>query len=351
MNTIKFYNIKEKWGEFSNFYPSPIIINGITGATFEHYYQAAKFIGVSLEYSKLILKQNTPNKAKILASQKISGGYKWRTDLNVFIKLYLDQGIRIRNDWENVKDNIMRKIVYIKFSNQKLKNVLLSTGGYAISEHTTRDFYWGDGGNGNGKNMLGKILVETRSLLSGNYPKAPTNTSNWIIPDILLASDYPSKHDEDFKIYCNTGIDTFINLMTREDINNSTDNYECKPYDYDNQRKMISNKNGITLCWCPIPDCKVTDDTKVLKLVKMIISWLGLGKKILIHCLGGKGRTGTILGIVLAYMYNISYDKVLITLAESFKTRITKGKCPRMPQTRIQRAQIKRIISLYSSEI
>jgi N-glycosidase YbiA len=41
-------------------------------------------------------------------------------------------------------------------------------------EKTTGDYYWGCGTNGTGKNMLGKILMETRDILrarSSDQPK------------------------------------------------------------------------------------------------------------------------------------------------------------------------------------
>jgi len=31
-----------------------------------------------------------------------------------------------------------------------------------LIEHTKKDSYWGDGGNGSGKNKLGKILMKVR---------------------------------------------------------------------------------------------------------------------------------------------------------------------------------------------
>lgn len=37
---------------------------------------------------------------------------------------------------------------------------MLGTGGNKIVEHTENDSYGGDGGDGSGKNMLGRILME-----------------------------------------------------------------------------------------------------------------------------------------------------------------------------------------------
>jgi len=189
METISFYDPKHAFGEFSNYYASPILIDGIHYPTVEHYFQAQKFAGSlrDLEYSELIAKQSTPNKAKILANQQRGGGYKWRTDLNAIIDAYAD--VSIRPDWENVKDNVVRKGVFQKFyQNPQLKQILLSTGNAELAEHTNRDTYWGDGGNGTGRNMLGKILMETRALLQGT-PIPVSERNSWVIPGVLLVGE------------------------------------------------------------------------------------------------------------------------------------------------------------------
>jgi N-glycosidase YbiA len=57
----------------------------------------------------------------------------------------------------------MREGLRQKFKqNQKLLDKLLSTGDRFIVEHTVYDSYWGDGGDGSGKNRLGIILMELR---------------------------------------------------------------------------------------------------------------------------------------------------------------------------------------------
>lgn len=46
-----------------------------------------------------------------------------------------------------------------------LTQLLLDTKDAKIIEHTENDDYWGDGGDGKGKNMLGKILMKVREEL------------------------------------------------------------------------------------------------------------------------------------------------------------------------------------------
>jgi ribA/ribD-fused uncharacterized protein len=74
----------------------------------------------------------------------------------------------IREDWAEVKDDIMRKGVLCKFSsNPDIRRVLLSTGDAVLIENAPRDYYWGCGRDGTGLNMLGRKLMEVREQLGG----------------------------------------------------------------------------------------------------------------------------------------------------------------------------------------
>ena len=57
----------------------------------------------------------------------------------------------------------MKDGLKLKFEqNPKLLEVLLATGNRKIVEHTKTNNYWGDGGDGSGKNRLGVLLMEVR---------------------------------------------------------------------------------------------------------------------------------------------------------------------------------------------
>ena len=68
-----------------------------------------------------------------------------------------------RSDWESVKDDVMLKALHMKFGqHEKLRRKLLETEEKKLIEHTSNDSYWGDGGDGSGRNMLGKLLMQVR---------------------------------------------------------------------------------------------------------------------------------------------------------------------------------------------
>ncbi len=72
----------------------------------------------------------------------------------------------MRRDWESVKVAIMRDTLMAKFTqHDELRVLLLSTGDAKIVEHTENDAFWGDGGDGSGKNTLGQLLMQVREAL------------------------------------------------------------------------------------------------------------------------------------------------------------------------------------------
>ena len=145
MSTIHFYHEADPYGAFSNFAPFPVELDGKTWPTSEHYFQAAKFPGT--EHQAEILKARTAG---------------------IAARMGRDRGRPLRADWEEVKDGIMLTVVRAKFTqHEALRQLLLGTGDAVLVEHTYKDAYWGDGGDGSGKNMLGKVLMQVRDELRG----------------------------------------------------------------------------------------------------------------------------------------------------------------------------------------
>ena len=140
---INFYETTGAYGCFSNFSRHPIQIGGRTWPTSEHYFQAQKFSGTGHE-------EEVRNAPTAMTAARI-GRSRERP---------------LREDWDSVKDEIMLQAVRTKFTqHEDLKAVLLGTGDATLVEHTANDSYWGDGGDGSGRNRLGRILMQVREEL------------------------------------------------------------------------------------------------------------------------------------------------------------------------------------------
>lgn len=137
---IRFYSVSDAWGEFSNFAPYPIRLDGRVWPTSEHYFQAQKF-DASSDREAIRAVKSPMIAARMGRSRKRP----------------------LRRGWESVKIDVMRRAVRAKFEQHPaLRDLLLSTGDAALVERTTNDAFWGDGGDGSGENRLGRILMEVR---------------------------------------------------------------------------------------------------------------------------------------------------------------------------------------------
>jgi ribA/ribD-fused uncharacterized protein len=148
---ILFYRVSEPYGEFSNFSPHPFKLKGKVWPTSEHYFQAQKFAGT--EHEEAIRLAKSPMVAARMGRSRARP---------------------LRADWETAKDDIMREALLAKFTQHPaLSSLLLRTGDAELVEHTTNDRYWGDGGDGRGKNRLGQLLMELRLQLRTRLVGSP----------------------------------------------------------------------------------------------------------------------------------------------------------------------------------
>ncbi len=139
--TIYFYISREQYGAFSNFSRHGFELNGKYWPTVEHYFQAQKFAGMELE--DRIRQAATPKDAK---------------------KLGWTRSTPLRADWDEVKDEVMRQAIRRKFqTHAELRELLISTEDEELVENSPKDYYWGCGADGSGKNMTGIILMEVRA--------------------------------------------------------------------------------------------------------------------------------------------------------------------------------------------
>ena len=141
---IYFYGSKEQpYGCFSNFSAHGFELDGLWWPTSEHYFQAQKFAGTP--HVEEVRRAQSPKQAAM------RGRSRQRP---------------LRADWEEVKDEVMRRGVLRKFeTHADLRATLLGTGDEEIVENAPGDYYWGCGADGSGKNRLGQILMETRAVL------------------------------------------------------------------------------------------------------------------------------------------------------------------------------------------
>lgn len=146
MSVLMVEYFKEEYGFLSNFYelPEPIEYEGIKYHTVEAAFQAAKTLD---EEQRYLMSQLPPGKAK-RAGRKL----------------------KLRDDWDQVKKDVMYELLKLKFTIPSLKAQLLAIDHLTLMEgNTWGDKYWGCvrdlNGNWTGQNWLGRLLMKVRQEL------------------------------------------------------------------------------------------------------------------------------------------------------------------------------------------
>jgi ribA/ribD-fused uncharacterized protein len=131
------------YAAFSNFFPRPIVLDGVRYPSSEHAYQAMKTDNINERMA--IIEASTPGKAKRLGHT-----------------------VSVIPDWDEVKLPWMRKVVLAKFTQHPdLMDLLHDTAPAELIEgNSWHDNVWGicvcHKCYLQGQNWLGKILMEIR---------------------------------------------------------------------------------------------------------------------------------------------------------------------------------------------
>eukprot|EP01090_Pellita_catalonica_P009588 TRINITY_DN206_c0_g1_i2.p1 TRINITY_DN206_c0_g1~~TRINITY_DN206_c0_g1_i2.p1 ORF type:complete len:223 (-),score=24.25 TRINITY_DN206_c0_g1_i2:221-889(-) len=184
-DVIHFYSKSDPYYEFTNFFDCPLTIAGKVYPTSEHYYQAMKFDHISvpeflaaisiteaITFVSKYARHADPNwtvhdsLTDFFGNCKLSNMVRMLPTPREAFNFARTYPKFVFHDWSNVKVNVMFIALREKFgpNHPQLQQLLLDTSNKTIVEHTINDSFWGDGA-GNGKNMLGTLLMKRRAEL------------------------------------------------------------------------------------------------------------------------------------------------------------------------------------------
>ena len=155
-NSLAPIHFRGSGSPFSNFFPAPLSIWNTHFPTSEHAYQHKKCTTIgNTTAAAEILKATTPYQAKIIGDRAGTS-----------------------DRWEDIKHGTMYEILRFKARQcPPFKQALINSQQQTLIEDTS-NAYWGKGQNGEGLNMLGRILMTLRSELSlpqsRNFTPRPT---------------------------------------------------------------------------------------------------------------------------------------------------------------------------------
>jgi len=173
------------------------------------------------------------------------------------------------------------------------------------------------------------IIIKER-ILSGGQLRV-----EWIDHDLISKGeigltilpgrkDYSRSIDEDLKLLKKYGIDTIIPLLTDDELGHFGVSDLLEKY----------QEYGFNVHRLPIMDQLISSEEEMQEMVNYLDKLIQNSEKVLIHCVGGLGRSGLVAASYLKYKG--------LSASEAIKT-IRKARGPRAVESKIQEEFIKKI--------
>lgn len=159
----------------------------------------------------------------------------------------------------------------------------------------------------------------------------------WVIPGRLLAGEYPGSLDPDAatrkrQALVDAGIDSIVNLT--EEGESTWSGVPLTPYDDLLNAQAGAHGFEINHARFAIPDNNVISDAGYDRILGHIQRELDSDKVVYVHCWGGKGRTGTVIGAWLIDQEGLTYAEALRRMQEL--RRGTKKSQHPVPESEVQ---------------
>ena len=152
------------------------------------------------------------------------------------------------------------------------------------------------------------------STVQNETKSVPFNRSYWVIPGKFLAGCYPGSEnqkeaEQKMKSLLTHNVRCVINLMETGETN-----WSGKPFaPYEDQLRFLAASMGYTAIIerRPIKDTWIPSEIEMIEILDRIDQYIAKENPIYIHCWGGRGRTGTVVGCYLARHGYASREKII----------------------------------------
>jgi hypothetical protein len=172
-------------------------------------------------------------------------------------------------------------------------------------------------------------------------PPVPFPRSYWVISGKLLAGSYPGSKDpkeatEKLTALIESGIRHVINLMEPDE--RDFTGHRFVPYE--EVMESISAKMRVSVTFEPLPikDLFIPTERYMARILNQIDFCIKHGKPVYVHCWGGIGRTGTVVGCYLV-RHGLATGKNVIDMIKNLR-KDCEDADRRSPEKREQREMV-----------
>ena len=170
----------------------------------------------------------------------------------------------------------------------------------------------------------------------------PPDRAYWVVPGTLMAGAYPGSKDTAealvrVKTLLDCGIRHVINLMEAREVDHTGEAFV--PYEEVFTGLAQEHSTSVTFTRFPIRDLDVPAPETMVSILDEIDRSIAAGRSVYVHCWGGRGRTGTVVGCYLV-RYGLEGEKALKRIME-LRCRLPDANKP-SPETPAQCEMVKR---------
>lgn len=170
------------------------------------------------------------------------------------------------------------------------------------------------------------------------FPPRPHPECWWVEPHRLLAGEYPGCPTDEgarpkLRALLEAGIGLFVDLTEETE--------GLRPYEgllLEEARALGKSARRVSF---PVRDNGVPSPERMAAALDAVDRGIAEGLVVYVHCLGGIGRTGTLVGCWLV-RHGLDGDEALARIAQGWKGVAKRYRAPRSPQTEEQHAYVRR---------
>ncbi len=170
----------------------------------------------------------------------------------------------------------------------------------------------------------------------------PIPNAYWVMPGSFLAGPYPgTAHEREAQKKLTTiidaGVRVFIDLT--EEGETSTAGVRVTPYEPLLEAMALERGIGLRHIRLPIRDVSITSVAHMARILDAIDAALEAGKPVYVHCRGGFGRTGTVVGCHLI-RHGLAESDTALTRISQLRQHVQDAWHP-SPETLEQAAMVR----------